>query len=204
VGHQQHGQSPLVPEPLEQLEDLGLDGDVECGRRLVGHQQLRVARDRDGDHHPLQHAARQLGRDLAEDPLGLAQADRLEQLKRTAVRRAPAEPQFDPNDLGELRPHGDRRVQVGRRVLEHRSHLAAVQALPAPPRQRGHVDSAERHQAALDRAAGRQHAEGGPAGQRLAATGLSDQPDDLPGPDLQRHAAHRGGRPAVHADVQVV
>ena len=122
--------------------------------------------------------------------------------RRCAARRPRR--QLDPQHLGELMADGEHRVQVGRRVLEHRAQVAAVQALPAAPRQGGHVEPGERHRAALDRAAGGQHAERGPAGQRLAAAGLPDQPDDLAGPDPQRDAAHRGGRPVVHADVQVV
>ena len=33
----------LVDQPLQQLEDLRLGGDVERGRRLVGDQQFRLA-----------------------------------------------------------------------------------------------------------------------------------------------------------------
>ncbi len=46
----------------QQLEDLGLDRDVERGRRLVGDQQIRLARERHRDHHALPHAARELVR----------------------------------------------------------------------------------------------------------------------------------------------
>ena len=59
---------PLL-DRLEQLEDLGLDRDVERGRRLVGDQQLRLARERHRDHHALAHAARQLVRVLLGAPL---------------------------------------------------------------------------------------------------------------------------------------
>ena len=88
VGDEQHRQAALVAQVLEQLDDLRLDGDVEGGGGLVGDEQPRVAGDRDGDHDPLQHAAGQLGRDLVEDPLGIVQADRGEQLDRLAVRLA--------------------------------------------------------------------------------------------------------------------
>ena len=47
----------LVLQQLDQLEDLGLDRDVERGGRLVGDQELRLARERHGDHHALAHAA---------------------------------------------------------------------------------------------------------------------------------------------------
>ena len=50
----------------EQVEDLRLHRDVECGGRLVGEQQRRAARHGDGDHDALAHAARQLVRVLLE------------------------------------------------------------------------------------------------------------------------------------------
>ena len=39
------------------LEDLGLDRDVERGRRLVGDEQVRIGREGHGDHDALAHAA---------------------------------------------------------------------------------------------------------------------------------------------------
>ena len=53
---------------LDQLQDLGLDGHVERGRRLVGDQQVGVARERHRDHHALAHAARELVRVVVHAP----------------------------------------------------------------------------------------------------------------------------------------
>ena len=50
-------------QPLEDLEDLGLDRHVEGGRRLVGDEQLRLEGEGHGDHHPLAHPARELVRE---------------------------------------------------------------------------------------------------------------------------------------------
>ena len=49
--HDRHAQAPL--QVGEKVEDLGLHGDVERGRRLVGDQELRVVGDRHGDHDAL-------------------------------------------------------------------------------------------------------------------------------------------------------
>ena len=43
----------VVAELAEDFENLGLDRDVEGGGRLVGDQQLRVAREGHRDHHAL-------------------------------------------------------------------------------------------------------------------------------------------------------
>ena len=49
----------------QQVEDLGLDRDVERGGRLVGDDQRRLAGERHRDERPLAHAARQLVRVVA-------------------------------------------------------------------------------------------------------------------------------------------
>ena len=74
----------------EQLEDLVLDRDVERRRRLVAEDELRLARERDRDHHALAHPARQLVRVRVGAPLGIGDADQAHQLERALARRAPA------------------------------------------------------------------------------------------------------------------
>src|SRR5256886_7863379 len=53
--HDRHAQVAL--QPVEQLEDLGLDRDVEGRRGLVGDEQLRVAHERHGDHRSEEHTS---------------------------------------------------------------------------------------------------------------------------------------------------
>ena len=55
----------LAHHAAHEVQDLGLDRDVEGGGRLVGDEQLRVAGERHGDHHPLPHAAGELVRVVA-------------------------------------------------------------------------------------------------------------------------------------------
>jgi ABC-type dipeptide/oligopeptide/nickel transport system ATPase component len=68
----------LAAERAQQVEDLGLHGRVERGRRLVGDQQGRVAGDGHGDHGPLAHAAGELVRVGADAALRLGYADPLQ------------------------------------------------------------------------------------------------------------------------------
>ena len=57
VRDQDDPHAELALEPVEQLQDLGLDRHVERGGGLVGDQQLRVAGEGHGDHHPLAQSA---------------------------------------------------------------------------------------------------------------------------------------------------
>ena len=70
VGDEDDRGAELRAQGAHQLEDLRLDGDVERGGRLVGDQQLRIAGERHGDHHPLAHPAAQLMRIVARPLLG--------------------------------------------------------------------------------------------------------------------------------------
>jgi hypothetical protein len=49
VGDEQDGDAELVAQAPQQPQDLRLDGDVEGRGRLVGDEQRRGARQRDGD-----------------------------------------------------------------------------------------------------------------------------------------------------------
>ena len=70
-------------------EDLGLHGDVQRRRRLVGDQEARAERERHGDHHALPHAARELVGVHARDGLRALDPDLREQRDGLA-RRVPA------------------------------------------------------------------------------------------------------------------
>jgi hypothetical protein len=76
-------------EVAQQVEDLGLDGDVERGGGLVGDEQARVAGERHGDHDALAHAAGELVRvGVAARRPASGMPTMVEQLHR-ALARAP-------------------------------------------------------------------------------------------------------------------
>jgi hypothetical protein len=60
VGDQQDREAELVAQVLEQVEDLGLDRDVERRDRLVGDDQLGLDGERTRNPDPLPLAAREL------------------------------------------------------------------------------------------------------------------------------------------------
>ena len=70
----------LGAQSLEQPHDLRLDRHVERGRRLVGDQKLGLGQERHGDHDALAHAAGELVRIVADPPLRVGDADRVQHL----------------------------------------------------------------------------------------------------------------------------
>src|SRR5436190_209411 len=75
----------------QEVEDLRLDGHVECGRRFVGDQKLRPAGERHGDHDALVHPPGQEMRKRPQPPLGIGDADRLQEGKRAVTALAAGE-----------------------------------------------------------------------------------------------------------------
>ena len=99
-------------QPLEQLEDLRLDHDVERRRGLVPDDQRRVAGERHRDHHALAHAARELVRVAL--PRFRLDAHQLEQLPAARSRsRAPSAHRGG----GSARRSGRRRDWTGLRAF---------------------------------------------------------------------------------------
>ena len=78
VADEEHRGAELAAEVLDQVDDAGLDGDVERGGRLVEDQQRRLRHQRHGDDDALLLAAGELVRVAAEDARGVGQAHRLD------------------------------------------------------------------------------------------------------------------------------
>ena len=90
VRDEEDGEPEVALEVLEQPQHLRLHHHVERRRRLVGDQQLRVARERERDQHALLLAAGELVR-VVVGPPG-RQPDRLEQPADLPAHGAAAQP----------------------------------------------------------------------------------------------------------------
>ena len=93
VRDEDHAHVELLLDPLDELEDLRLHGDVERGRRLIGDQHRRPVHERHRDHRALAHAAGELVREVARPLVRLRDADRV------AATRPPALPASDLRDV---------------------------------------------------------------------------------------------------------
>ena len=157
VGDQQH------PHPLpaldigKQVEHLGLDGDVERRRRLVGDQQLRTSGERHRDHDALLHAAGKLERIVLQASRRVGNAHRLEQAGGLvtcgiAVEAMVREP------LDDLRADRHHRIEAGRRLLEDHPDPPAPHPAHRRLGQGEQVIAAQRDAAAGDAAGVREQA----------------------------------------------
>ncbi len=202
VRDQQHRHAEPFLQVLEQGQDLRLNGDVQGRRRLVGDQQLRLAGQRHGDHHPLPQTAGQLVRIVAEPLLRPGQAYQAEYfyrpVERFRLRGAPVQ----PDRFADLVADALGRIERGKRILEDHRYLVA----PEPPQllvfQADELAAVELDRAVHDGPAGGQQAHNRQAGHGLTAAGLADDAEGLAGLDLHIHVTDRLHDRAGELDVR--
>ena len=127
-------------EPLHQLQDLRLDGDIERGRRLVCDQERGVAGERHRDHHPLAHPTRELMRIVVRAPICVRDADLGQQVDGPCPRLSVGHRLVGAQLLLDLPADGVDGRQRGHRVLEDHRDLTAAN--------RPHLALGELHQVA--------------------------------------------------------
>src|SRR6266436_3786879 len=179
VGDENQRDAAFLLDVLQDLEVLGLDGDVEIGRRLVGDDQLWFPRHGDRADDPLAHAAAHLMRVLAHAHLRRGNAHRPQQVSHSLPQRAPTRALMMIGWFSDLPVDAEERIQRGHRVLQdhgnlsttdatHLARLFCRQLLP------GKFDAA----ADNARCRGKQ-TDDRQAGRGLAASRLADEPDRL-------------------------
>ena len=184
------GDAQLLAQPEEQVEDLGLDGHVERGGRLVGDEQRRPAGQRHGHADALSHAAAELVRVALERLVAGRKADLGQRPERRLARLLPRHALVDADDVLDLVADLEHGVERGQRVLEHHGDLAAAEVLHLLVALGQEVLAAVADLAAGDLGLGLlQQAEDGEPGDGLAAAGLAHEAEDLA---------------VVHADVDAV
>ncbi|MNC42341.1 hypothetical protein D3C75_911540 [compost metagenome] len=85
MGDQRNCRIRLTFQLFEQVKNLRLNGSIQCGCRLIGNQQLRLAGERHGDHYPLAHPAAEFMRILLQPLLRIADTYLAQHLRRFLV-----------------------------------------------------------------------------------------------------------------------
>ena len=191
VRDEDHRHAVALAQRAQEIEDLRLDGDVQRGGGLVGDQHARLARDGDGDHHPLPHAAREAVRVVARAALGLRNADLVEQLDGAAPRGPAADAPVQPDGLGDLAADGEDRIERGHRLLEYHRQAGAADGTHLALGQPQQIAPLEAHVPADDPPGRRHEPHEGERSHRLAAARLADQAEHSAALERERHAVDR-------------
>ena len=195
VRDEEHGQAEFGAELCEQIEYLGLDGDIERGGGLVGDEQLRAVDDGHGDHHALAHAAGELVGIVAGAAVGFGDGDIRHGLNGKAGGLAlgmRAVSQYGLRDLV-ADPHDG--IESGHRLLEDHGDARAAQLAHRVVGQRRETSGCtvlRKENLTGDPCLGRQQAHDGERSNGFAGAGFADQAEDFAGSDGEAEVADRG------------
>ncbi len=110
----------------DQIDDLRLDGDIQCGGGFIGDQQFGLAGKRHGDHGALAHAARELMGVVIQALAGFGDAHQHQQLLGAFASRLFIHAFMEHEGFADLETDCVDRVQRGHRVLEDHGNFVAA------------------------------------------------------------------------------
>ena len=183
VGDKQICSTELVLEFLEQVQNLGLNGHIQSGNRLVADNQLGLQRKCTGNADTLTLTAGELMR-IAVDVLGV-QSDNVQQLADALDTLLLGTHAMNGHGLGDDLADGHAGIQRSIRILEDKLHLA-THVLDLMLAHLGNIFTLEEHFAC--RRLGQAH--DGTARGGLTATRLADQAKGLTRINLERNVIH--------------
>ena len=181
----------LRHEVAQEVEYLRLDRHVEGGRRLVGDEDLGLARKRHRDHRALPHAARELVWVVLRARPGMRNADAVEQFYDTVRRLALGEIQVCVDRLTQLASDREHRVEARHRILEDHRDLLASEPLPFGLGLGVEIAPGVASGAGRDATGAGEDSHQCEGGHALATARLTDDSERLSGGERERDAIHR-------------
>ena len=211
MGDEHDGGVNAVLQVAQQVQNLGLDGHVQRGSRLVGNDDLGVAGQGHGDHDALAHTAGQLVRVHLVDAVAVGDANGLQHLDGALldVLLGLAFTLVQGDDLVDLGADAEYRVQTGHRLLEDHRDIVAAQALHLIGGGLGDVVSLAAAQVQADLAihdlalGALQQLHQGQAGNGLTAAGLTHDADRLADGHLEGDAVNAFDHAGIGEEVGV-
>ena len=194
VGDEQHGSVLLVAHVLHDVEDLRLHRYVQGGGRFIRDQELGMARQHHGDHHPLAHAAGQLVGEGFDAFLRIGDLHVPVELDDPFTGLLPGHA-VQPEGFRHLRSGAVYGIEGIQGVLEDHADVLAPDPFHFALREPGEVLIFEEDAAAYLFVVVDGQAHDGMGHGGFAAAGLAHQRQDLAPFDGERHVVY-GGQPA--------
>jgi hypothetical protein len=196
-------------QALDQVEDLGLGGDVERGGGLVGDQQRRIAGERHGDHRALAHAAGKLERVAVDRAFRIGNLDLAQQVDGAGAGGLLVQAPVQLQHLDDLVADRVHRRERGHRLLEdHRDLFAAHAADRASLRaQPGKIDDraillGEVHRPGDDAAGRIDDLQDRARHHALARAAFADDRERAAAHHVERHAVDRLDEAVAHREMR--
>ena len=118
MGDEDHGHAEFALHFPDELEDLGLDSDVERGGGFVGDEQLGFGDEGHRDHDALAHTAGKLVRIIVDAFRGVVDADGFKHRQRAGEGVATGNVFVDEEWLDDLLADAQERIERRHRILE--------------------------------------------------------------------------------------
>jgi hypothetical protein len=179
MGYQEkpHAEFPL--NSINQFEDLRLDGNVQCGRRLVSDEKFRSAGKGHGDHDPLAHPAAQLMWIVIVPGRGRRYADAMKDLDGFQPCIACVQASVEAETFRNLVADPEDRIQRGHRFLEYHGYSVAPNTAHFIVGQEEQVSSLEEDFAGCDYSRRWNQSKDRKCRNAFAAAGFSDKRESL-------------------------
>ena len=185
MGDEEKGEMLLLLQLTEEIDDLGLHGNVQGGCRFIGQDQLWLQAETAGDVHPLPLSAGQfIGQAVGK---AVFQADLFQEFIDFPGVFCPAVVQMmDPHGFFDDLADGHARIQGGGSILENDLDAASEVLAQGVGQLRR-----QKRVFVVDFTGGQGIQPGDQAGQGgFAGTGFSGQAQDLPGMQSQGDIGH--------------
>ena len=126
MGNHDGGGAGFALSELNDVQNLRLNGYIQCGRGLIGDEHARIIGNCDGNDHALAHAARELVREGLQPQVRVGDAHEVEQLRGLFEGLLLADVPMSLNCLHQLRPNIEDRGERGERILEDHANTVAT------------------------------------------------------------------------------
>ena len=124
---QHYGSTTLFTNSFEQRDDLRLNRHVQRRGGLVRHNQFRLCRQRQRNHHTLTHATGKLMRVVLQTLLGRRNAGILQQGNSTGTGLLVRYRKVGLDGFNQLTSDGVQRIQRGQWILKNCPNFASTQ-----------------------------------------------------------------------------
>ena len=191
---------------MHQLQNLGLNGHVQSGGRLVGNQDVRLAGQGHGDHDPLTHTAGELVGVLLHPFFRLVDVDQPQHFHGPLPGLLFVAARVQQNRFHQLVADGVGGVQGGHGILKNNGDPVAPNLLHAVLADTHQLLPVELYGAGDNFAGFFQNLQDGVGGDGLAGAGFPHNAQHLAPLQLKGHAVHRfyfTGR-GIEGGVQVI
>lgn len=192
VRDEEHGEVVGRAEVAEEVEDLGLDGDVEGGGWLIGDEEARPVDEGHGDEQALPLSAGELVREVVDPELRVWQGDLVHGGEDTiSDGRARQLRLVRLQGFGDLPADGHDWVEGGHGLLKDHGDLTSADLAQVALGAMAEILTLKDDAAGGAGRVGKQ-AEEGERGCGLAGSGFADEAEGLSGTDLEAEIADRG------------